>query len=186
MSAPELLTHRYVVDVTPPGFVAYLYSDEADHPIYVGYTSDLEVRRRLHRTQSWWWTPGLEVSYTPYPTEAEALAAEAALIRTLRPRHNKRLNNGPSSRLAKRGNPIEPPVDTSQFTRVSPHQLHTVRQVAEMVGASSSEIRNLLRTRQMPWVDIGLERSMPRIAATDIPKFAAHFNRLQEPATAAT
>lgn len=79
--------------------VAYLYEDTEGTPIYAGYSGNLPKRIGDHRRYSSWWTPDLRLSYTIYPTEAEALAAETELVLTRGPQRNRRASTGRPSKV---------------------------------------------------------------------------------------
>jgi excinuclease UvrABC nuclease subunit len=57
--------------------------------LYVGQSIDIEGRMRTHaRTSPLWWRDAARVTFEPFATREEAVAAEAAAIRSEFPRWN--------------------------------------------------------------------------------------------------
>jgi predicted GIY-YIG superfamily endonuclease len=71
------------------GYVVYRILNASGDVIYVGCTGDLNARMAHHRVQSPWWSEASEIhTGLPILDRRDALAAELALIKTLRPKHN--------------------------------------------------------------------------------------------------
>ncbi len=74
----------------------YVFTDPDGKCIYVGSSVDLPARVGSHRRESPWWRPDLVLTYTTYPDERAALAAETEAIRRLKPEINQRpISGGP-------------------------------------------------------------------------------------------
>lgn len=107
--------------------IAYVYRlyDAGDELLYVGKTVNLEQRMRSHARTKAWWPDVRRVESDEFATADLALAHEAFLITTLRPRHNIAL-----SKAAPCGQPM---------------RVMTVEQAAVALGISKQRVRRLVR-----------------------------------------
>lgn len=68
--------------------VVYRVFDDHGFCLYVGSTINFPQRLSEHTGFAKWWQKGITIDVRPYPTQAEALAAEAVAIVDLKPRFN--------------------------------------------------------------------------------------------------
>lgn len=84
----------------------YRCFDVYGEPLYIGMTHNLDQRFTHHRTQSPWFAQMAECKaigpFVGVGARRRALAIEAALIDSVRPRHNKNLSDSARAGAARR------------------------------------------------------------------------------------
>jgi predicted GIY-YIG superfamily endonuclease len=79
---------------TPVRTALYRFRDEHGGLLYVGIAEDPDRRQAEHATRKAWWPEVFDHTVEWHPTRELALVAEAAAIRTERPRYNIQHNKG--------------------------------------------------------------------------------------------
>lgn len=113
--------------------------------IYVGITSDMTKRMRQHSEKAWF----REVSWVEteeHDSRDAAAAAEAELIKKLKPRHNKMHN--PDARKYRKPK-------TAVSSRPQRPHLVTVNEAAECVSVSPRTIRRWISKGMIPGHRLG-------------------------------
>lgn len=70
--------------------MVYRAFDASGQPLYIGYSSRVDKRLKVHSRSSVWWPAAVRFELSRFPTERDALRAEDAEIKQHRPKHNVR------------------------------------------------------------------------------------------------
>jgi DNA-binding XRE family transcriptional regulator/predicted GIY-YIG superfamily endonuclease len=100
------------------GYTVYRLYDAERNPLYVGVTNRGTRRIKEHSLQKEWWSAVDQAAFEHFETLGEALDAEAAQIRSLRPQHNR---NG----LAPAANDSQKPTPMADVQPVPPKAKRT-------------------------------------------------------------
>ena len=80
---------KSVLDLPASGFYVYIaWGTDKKRPLYVGKSRNLLARMGQHSQSSAWWKYMQRLAVYAYPTEADALNAEAEAIGELQPEYN--------------------------------------------------------------------------------------------------
>lgn len=95
----------------PPGVFVYRLYNARRRLLYVGVTSNWQLRQASHRNTKPWWGDVVKARLTHTPSRKDALLLEKKLIRDERPLHNRKAGFDPRE-WAKRPVPKSAPAGT--------------------------------------------------------------------------